>query len=306
MKKNKLIKKIILARQLYFMLLIPLLYLLVFAYMPMGGIQVAFKDFSYKLGIWGSKWIGLEHFENFLSNRKFGTYLNNTLRISIYSMLASNLVPLALALCLNVIKPGIFRKTVQLVSYLPHFISVVVLCGIVIQMLNPIVGIYGSIGMFLTGARPKDILSIPSAFTHVYVWSGVWQNAGWSSIIYTAALANSDQQLHEAAQIDGASRLQRVWHIDIPTIIPTFVILMIMNAGKIMNVGFEKVFLLQNSLNLSYSETISTYVYKQAFQTARADFGYSTAIGLFNSVINIILLVIVNRVSKKVSETSLW
>ena len=299
-------KKIKTARQLYLMLFLPLIYLLIFCYAPMFGIQIAFKDFSYKKGIWGSEWIGLEHFIDFLGDRKFYQYLINTLRISVYAMVAGNIVPLFLALCLNIIKPGIFKRSVQMISYLPHFISVVVMCGILIQMLNPIVGLYGSLAQLLTGERPPDVLSIPSAYPHLHVWSGVWQNAGWNSIIYTAALANSDQQLHEAAQIDGASRLQRIWHIDIPTILPTFVILVIMNAGRLMSVGYEKVLLLQNSLNLSYSETISTYVYKQAFASSRADFGYSTAVGLFDSAINIILLVLVNLLSKKVTETSLW
>ena len=174
------------------------------------------------------------------------------------------------------------------------------------QLINPIIGLYGTIAQALTGSRPADILSIPSAFPHIYIWSGIWQNAGWSSIIYVAALANSDQELHEAAQIDGATRLQRVWHIDIPTILPTFIILMIMDVGSIMDVGFEKVFLLQNSANLSYSQVLSTYVYEKSFGSGLPDFSFSTAAGLFNSVINVILITIVNKISKKVSDTSLW
>jgi len=210
------------------------------------------------------------------------------------------------ALSLNIMKNGIFKKTVQTLTYIPHFISVVVLVGMLLQLINPVVGIYGTIAKALTGQRPPDILANPAAFPHLYVWSGIWQNAGWGSIIYVAALANSDQQLHEAAQLDGASRLQRVWYIDIPTILPTAVILLIMDAGKIMNVGFEKVFLLQNSLNLSYSEVLSTYVYTKSFGSSIPDFSFSTAAGMFNSVINLLLIVIVNKVAKKLSDTSLW
>ena len=173
------------------------------------------------------------------------------------------------------------------------------------QMFNPIVGVYGTIVQAITGQRAVDIMGIPEAFPHLYVWSGVWQNAGFNSIIYIAALAGSDQDLHEAAQIDGATRLQRVRYIDIPTIIPTAVILLILNAGKVMTVGFEKVFLLQNSLNSAYSEVISTYVYKQAFGSG-SNFSYSTAIGMFNSVINLLMILMVNKISKKVSDNSLW
>ena len=178
--------------------------------------------------------------------------------------------------------------------------------GMLMQILNPIVGLYGTIGQAITGERPVDILSIPSAFPHLYVWSGIWQNAGWSSILYAAALANADQQLHEAAQIDGASRLQRVWHVDIPTILPTATIVLIMKAGDVMSVGFEKVFLLQNDLNKDYSEVLSTYVYQKSFGASIPDFSFSTAAGMFNSIINLILVVIVNRFARQVSETSLW
>lgn len=306
MMNHKTWKKVIVSRQLYLMLLVPLIYILVFCYYPMAGAQIAFKDFSYRKGIWGSEWVGLKHFVDFLSNRNFHQYLLNTLRISVYAMIAANIFPVLLALCLNIIKPGKFKKSVEMVTYFPHFISTVVICGLLIQMLNPVVGLYGIIGKALTGQRPEALLGIASAFPHIYIWSVIWQNAGWNSIIYTAALANSDQQLHEAAQIDGASRLKRIWYIDIPTIIPTFTILVIMNAGRLMSVGYEKTLLLQNSMNLSYSEIISTYVYKVAFAVANADFGYSTAVNLFNSVINICLLILVNAFSKKVSETSLW
>ena len=305
-KKKSLGKRMWRARQLYLLLFLPLVWLIVFKYVPMAGLQIAFRDFSNRAGMWGSPWVGWENFEKFFSDRQFTRLLVNTLRISIYQLSVGFFVPIIMALALNVMKNGIFKKTVQTLTYIPHFISVVVLIGMLLQLVNPIVGLYGTISQALTGTRPVDILSNPASFSHLYVWSGIWQNAGWGSIIYVAALANSDQQLHEAAQIDGATRLQRVWHIDIPTILPTATILLIMDAGKVMNVGFEKVFLLQNSLNLSYSEVLSTYTYKKSFGASIPDFSFSTAAGMFNSVINLVLITIVNKVSKRLSETSLW
>lgn len=304
--KGNLKKRIWRARELYLLLLLPLIWLFIFKYVPMAGLQIAFRDYSNRGGMWGSEWVGFENFRNFFSDRQFGRLLINTLRISLYSTTIGSLVPVLLALTINVMKPGWFKKAVQTITYIPHFISVVVLVGMLVQLVNPIVGLYGTISQALTGQRPVDILSIPSAFPHLYIWSGIWQNAGWSSIIYVAALANSDQQLHEAAQIDGATRLQRVWHIDVPTILPTFIILMIMDVGHIMSVGFEKVFLLQNPTNLSYSQVLSTYVYAKSFGSGVPDFSFSTAAGMFNSVINLILIFAVNKFSKKVSDTSLW
>jgi len=306
MAKRTLRSRIWRARQLYVMILLPLIWLVIFKYVPMAGLQIAFRDFSSRKGIWGSEWVGLENFQKFFADRQFSRLIVNTLRISVYQLVVGFFVPIIVALSLNIMKNGIFKKTVQTLTYIPHFISVVVLVGMLLQLINPVVGIYGTIAKALTGQRPPDILANPAAFPHLYVWSGIWQNAGWGSIIYVAALANSDQQLHEAAQLDGASRLQRVWYIDIPTILPTAVILLIMDAGKIMNVGFEKVFLLQNSLNLSYSEVLSTYVYTKSFGSSIPDFSFSTAAGMFNSVINLLLIVIVNKVAKKLSDTSLW
>lgn len=306
MTKRKELTRIWRARQLYLLIALPLIWLIIFEYVPMAGLQIAFRDFSSRKGIWGSEWVGWENFQNFFSDRKFSQLIVNTLRISIYQMVVGFFVPIIVALSLNIMKNGIFKKTVQTITYIPHFISVVVLVGMLLQVINPVVGIYGTVAKALTGQRPPDILANPASFPHLYVWSGVWQNAGWSSIIYVAALANSDQQLHEAAQLDGASRLQRVWHIDIPTILPTAVILLIMDAGKVMSVGFQKVFLLQNSLNLSYSEVLSTYVYNKSFGASLPDFSFSTAAGMFNSVINLVLIVIVNKIAKKLGDTSLW
>lgn len=306
MTSTKLLKKIWKARWLYLLLFLPVVWMFIFKYYPMAGLQIAFKDFSNRLGIWGSPWVGFENFKNFFNDRQFDRLIINTLRISIYSMVVGAVLPVILALALNILRNGMFKKTVQTLTYIPHFISVVVMVGMVMTLLNPIVGLYGSISQALTGERPTDILSIPSAFPHVYVWSGIWQHVGWNSIIYVAALSNSDQQLHEAAQIDGASRLQRVWHVDVPTILPTFIIMLILDVGNLMSVGFEKVLLLQNSLNLRYSEILSTYVYKKSFAVGMPDFGFSTAAGLFNSIINLILILTVNHISKKVSDTSLW
>jgi len=307
MQRKKLLRKRIWqARQLYLLLLIPLVWLIIFKYFPMAGLQIAFRKYSSKGGIFNSPWVGFVNFEKFFSDRKFFTLIINTLRVSIYQLAVGFFIPIILALSLNIRKNGFFKKTVQTVTYIPFFISVVVVVGMLFQVFNPIVGLYGTLSQLFTGTRPNDFLSVPSAFPHLYVWSGIWQTAGWSSIIYIAALSNSDQQLHEAAQIDGASRLQRVWHIDIPTILPTVIILLILDTGKIMNVGFEKVFLLQNNLNLAYSEVISTFVYKKAFGSSIPDFSYSTAAGMFNSVINLILITVVNRISKRLTDSSLW
>ncbi len=306
MKNRNLLRRMRRAWQLYLLILLPMVYLIVFKYVPMAGLQIAFKDFSNKLGIWGSPWIGFENFQRFFADRKFFSLLTNTLSISVYSLAINFFAPIILALALNAMMNKRLKKIVQTLTYIPHFISMVVLVGMLLQLINPISGLYGTICQLLTDSRPADIFSNPSAFAHLYVWSGVWQNTGWNSIIYVAALANGDQQLHEAAQIDGASRLQRIFFIDIPTILPTATILLIMDAGKVMNVGFEKVFLLQNSLNLSASEVLSTYVYKKSFGTSLPDYDFSTAAGMFNSVINLLLIFVVNKIAKRVGETSLW
>ncbi|MBR4061034.1 MAG: sugar ABC transporter permease [Lachnospiraceae bacterium] len=300
-----LAKRIYRARQLYLILALPLIYLLVFKYYPMLGLQIAFKDYSITGGIWGSEWAGFKYFEKLFKDYNFKKIMINTLRLSLYSLGITTIMPVILALAINCVNNTKIKKAVQTITYLPHFVSLVVMVGIMNQLFNPIVGLYGNVMQQLTGERPVDIFGIPQAFLHMYVWSGVWQHAGYNAVIYIAALAGSDQELHEAAQIDGASRLQRVFYIDIPTILPTVIIMLILNVGRVMGIGFEKAFLMQNALNQSYSEIISTYVYKKAFGAA-GNFSYSTAIGLFNSVINFILIIAVNKISKKVSETSLW
>lgn len=290
--------------QLYAILAIPLLWLIVFKYIPMLGLQIAWKDYSARRGIWGSKWVGFEHFIRFFKSPNFASILWNTLSISAYQLLASFPIPIVLALALNSCRKKRFAKVVQTITYLPHFISTVVLVGMMMQFLNPITGIYAQLGQ-LFGFEVTDLLAKPEYFKSLYVWSGIWQNAGWGTIIYLANLASVDPSLHEAAQMDGASRFQRVLHVDLPAIMPTAIIMLIMDAGKVMNIGFEKAFLMQNPLNSSTSEIVSTYVYKVGL-TAGGDYSYSTAIGLFNSVINLILIVVVNRIAKKASDTSLW
>ena len=292
---------------LYVLLLPTLLYAAIFLYWPMYGILIAFKDYKAPLGILGSPWTdqhGLKYFLQFFSSYSFEEIVGNTLRISVYYLLVSTPIPIAFALLLNYIERPGFKKVVQTVTYAPHFISTVVMCGMLFLLLAPTSGITNKM-LIALGGRSVFSLHSPEWFPHVYVWSGIWQNVGWNTIIYTAALSGVDPELHEAAQIDGASRFRRVLYIDLPTIMATVTIMLILNAGNIMSIGFEKVYLMQTDLNLAASEIISTYVYKVSFVQG-SDFSYASAIGLFNSVINMALLVTVNAVSRKVSESSLW
>lgn len=289
--------------ELYLLVLPPVLYLLIFKYIPMVGVQIAFKDFSVVKGIWGSPWVGLKHFEAFFESPNFWLLIKNTIGISFYSLLAGFPIPILLALALNEIRTGFFKKSVQMVTYAPHFISTVVMVSIIILMLSPHVGVVDRLFSFL-GFPMTNFMGIPEYFKSIYVWSGVWQGMGYSSIIYIAALASVDPSLYEAARMDGASRLRKIWHIDIPALVPVTVIMLILSLGSIMGVGFEKIFLMQNPLNTSASEVISTYVYKVGL--IGANFSFSSAVGLFNSIINLILLVVVNAISRKVSQNSLW
>ena len=293
--------------QLYLFLLIPVVYIIIFAYVPMGGLQIAFKDFAARKGIFGSPWVGLKHFKKFFSSVYFGRTVGNTLALSAYSLACGWPLPIIVALMLNCYRSQKFKSITQTIMTLPHFISVVVLVGMMFQMFSARNGIYGAVIFRLTGTRPPDPFATPSNFRHFYLWSGVWQDFGWGSIIYLAALAGVDPSLHEAATVDGASRFKRVLHVDLPTILPTIVIMLILRFGNIMSIGFEKVFLLQNDLNLSYSEVISTYVYKVGLSGGgKTDFSYATAIGFFNSVVNLVLIVVVNFIAGKVGDTSLW
>ncbi|MFV0503829.1 MAG: ABC transporter permease [Lachnospirales bacterium] len=291
---------------MYVFLLIPIIYTLVFCYYPMLGAQIAFKQFNPVDGIWGSPWVGLDQFRKFMSTPNFLNILKNTFVLASYTLIAGFPLPIILALIINSFPKKRFSKTVQTITYIPYFISTVVIVGMIIQLFNPRMGAFGILyGMFFNSRMP-DILSKAPAFPHLYVWSGIWRSLGYSSIIYIAALSSVDEEMHEAAQIDGASRFQRVRHIDFPSILPTAIIMLILSSGSIMNVGFEKVYLMQNNLNLSQSEVISTYVYKIGLTQGTGDFSFAAAIGLFNSIINFGMLVFVNTVSKKVSKSSLW
>ena len=289
--------------ELYLFLLPTFLYFLVFHYGPMYGVQIAFKNFTASRGIWGSPWVGFAHFQRFFSSYQFWSLLRNTLGISLYSLIAGFPVPIILALLLNQIPGKRFRRTVQTITYAPNFISVVVIVGMLLVFLSPRGGLINAI-IELFGGTSIYFMARPEWFQTIYVLSGIWQGAGFGSIIYLAALSSIDPQLHEAAIVDGATKLQRIRHIDIPGIVPTAVILLILNTGTIMNVGFEKAFLMQTPLNLETSEIISTYVYKVGL--VNAQFSFSSAVGLFRAAINLTLIVAVNRFARTVGETALW
>ena len=269
--------------------------------MPIYGVQIAFRDFRGSRGIWGSQWVGLKHFIRFINYPNFWPILRNTLVISLYS-LATFPCSVILALLFNEIDNRFFKRTVQMVAYAPHFISTVVVCSMLTLFLNR----NGLINNLLAavGVPRTDYLTYPEYFASIYVWSGVWQSVGFGTVIYMSALSSVPGELIEAARIDGATRMRIVWHINIPTILPTIVTMLILRCGSILGVGFEKVFLLQNSLNLDASQVISTYVYDLGIQ--RAQYSYSSAIGLLNTVVNVILLMIVNKISRKVTQVGLW
>lgn len=288
---------------LYVMMIPVLIYFVVYEYGPMYGIVLAFKDYNVKKGILGSPWVGFENFSRLFRSYNFGMMLKNTLGISIYSLLVGFPLPIVFALMLHYLKFKKLKKVVQMVSYAPHFISTVVLCSMLILFSDKNSGIFNIIGNFF-GMEPVNWLSKPEWFKSIYVWSGVWQGLGWSAIIYLSSLSGVDYEMHEAAIVDGASIIQRMIHIDIPSIIPTIIMLLIMRIGSIMGVGFEKVYLLQNDLNYRSSLIISTYVYEIGL--LGGDYSFSTAVGLFNTVVNVILIVSANTFSKKVLKESLW
>ncbi|WP_010277968.1 ABC transporter permease [Paenibacillus senegalensis] len=299
-RKLKL-KKMLKYWQLYVLLAPALIYFLVFKYYPMYGVQIAFKNFMATKGIWGSDWVGFDHFIRFFNSHFFWDLLWNTLAINLYQ-LALFPISIIVALSLNELKNGSFKKIAQTITYAPHFISVVVFVGMIIAFLDPMTGIVNHFIQFL-GFEPINFMTDPAWFKTIYVFSGEWQNLGWGAIIYLAALAGIDPQLHEAAKVDGASRWQRIWKINIPYLMPTIIILLILNMGNFMSVGFEKILLMQNPLNLEASQVIQTYVYDIGILTGQ--FSYSTAVGLFNSVVNLAILVFFNRLARR-TGTSLW
>ncbi|MFV0503933.1 MAG: ABC transporter permease [Lachnospirales bacterium] len=300
-KKNKSLKSQ--NWQFWVIISIPLLYAIVFAYIPMGGILMAFKDYSIKKGILGSPWVGLKYFKQFLFSTSSAKVIRNTLILGLYYLAVNFPFPIILAVMFNEIRAAKFKKTVQMVTYAPYFISVVVMVGMMMQMMDLRTGIF-NIFLQKLGFEPVNFFGDPSFFRHLYVWSGLWQTIGYSAIIYIAALAGVSPELKEASRVDGATRLQRICHVDLPSIMPTIIIMLIFSCGNIVNIGFDKVYLMQNSLNAEVSEVISTFVYKVG--VVNADFGFSTAAGLFQSVISFTLLITVNQICKKTTDTSLW
>lgn len=281
--------------QLYIFFLMPALLLtVIFKYLPMGGVLIAFEDYNVIDGIFGSEWVGLEYFRRFLSSPDFMNYLMNTLKLSMFGLLWGFPVPIILALLLNRIRLTGIRKKIQLLIYAPNFISVIVLCGMVRMFLSPVGPINQALGI------DTNWMTMPEAFRSIYIASGIWQTAGWASIMYTAALSNASKDLEEAAIVDGANIFQQIRYVELPAIKNIVVIQFILQAGNIMSIGFEKAYALQTDMNIPASEILSTYVYKIGL--LNGDYGYSTAVGLFNSVINVILLIAVNWVVKKLNE----
>lgn len=288
----------------YYLLLLPaVVWYAIFAYGPLYGIQIAFKKFSGVKGILGSPWVGLRHFRSFFGSYFFGVLLQNTLSLSLYSLIVGAPIPILIALMLNEIRNQKYKKTLQTIIYAPHFISMVVLVGMVYIIFSPSSGVFNTFRKAL-GMEAYYYMIDPKAFRHIYVWTGIWQNVGWNSIIYLAALSGVSIELHEAAMIDGASRVQRVWYLNLPTLMPTFTILLILSVGSIMSVGHEKVLLMQNSLNKTTANVISTYVYERGL--IKAEYDFATAVGLFNNVVNFALLLLVNGVARKLGDTSLF
>ena len=293
-------------RALYAMLAAPVLYFLIFHYQPMYGVLIAFKDFTFRKGILGSPWTddyGFYHFIRFFSSNASLRIINNTFQISFWSLVWGFPAPIILALLLHECRLPRFKKTVQTVTYLPHFVSIVAIIGIVTLLLSPRDGSVNHI-LALLGLEKIYFMGDSSWFRPIYVISGIWQNVGFGAIIYLAALSRANPELYEAATVDGAGRLRRIWHVSIPSLASVAIILLILSTGSILSVGFEKVFLMQNDLNMRVSEVIQTYVYRVGLRGREWSFG--AAVGLFQSVVGLILLVIVNKVSSKVSETSLW
>lgn len=308
MRKNKVqhkqsfIQGLKSSRALYLLLLPSFIIFLLFTYYPMYGVIIAFKDFSPAQGILGSPWVGFKNFIQYFNSYQFWPTIRNTIVISLYTIVVTFPLPVFLALMCNQIRARRFKKFFQVSTYLPHFISTVVMCGMIILFLSPSTGIIAKLaGIF--GFTLPNLMGSASAFPSIYVWTEAWQHVGWDSILYIATLSAIDPTLYEAATMDGASKWKRMIHIDVPALLPTATIMFILRMGSVMSVGFEKIYLLQNTLNSSTSEIISTYVYKMGLVSNQ--YSLSSAIGLFNNVINLVLLLLVNYTSKKLSDTSL-
>ena len=300
---SKLLKRILRHWQLYLLILLPVVYVVMFRYVPIFGSQIAFREYKLNMGISGSKWVGLKHFVEFLTGNQFGVLMKNTLALSFYNIGASFLPPIILALALNYAFNRHFGKTVQMVTYMPYFISTVLVVSIIMRLLS----LTGPVNNLISKMGGEKILFIgkPEYFRTIYVFSGIWQSTGYNAVVYLAALAAVSPELHEAAVVDGANMWQRVYHVDVPGILPTAIILLIMACGKVLTIGYEKVLLLQNLENMSTSDIISTYVYRIGLSEGM-QYSFSTAVGLFQSVVSLLLLTVVNWISRRVSETSLW
>jgi putative aldouronate transport system permease protein len=301
--RSNLSKRILSSWQLYVFLVPAVLFIAIFRYGPMYGLQLAFKSFNIRLGIMNSPWIGFAHFARLFSYYRFGEVFLNTVILALYKLAATFPLPIILAIALNEVARVRLRRTLQVVTYAPYFISTVIVVGMMMQIFSPHYGIYTLIRGLL-GMEPIDIMSNPVNFRHLFVWTDVWQTTGYSAILYIAALSSVPPELYEAAQIDGASKFQRIRSIDIPSLLPTATIILILEAGRMMDISFEKVILLQSPINLRTSEVLTTYVYKVGLLDGYFDF--ATAGGLVNSLVNFLLLVTVNAIARRLGETSLW
>ncbi len=301
--RRKLGPRILRSWQLYVLLIPAFLFIVLFRYGPMYGLQLAFKSYNIRLGILRSPWIGFTHFIRLFSYYRIGEIFLNTLILAVYKLAACFPLPIILAISLNEVRRVRLSRTIQLISCAPYFISVVIVVGMMMQIFSPHYGIY-SILCRLLGTEAVDVMSNPANFRHIFVWSDVWQFTGYSAILYIAALAGVSPELYEAAEMDGASKLQKIANIDIPSLMPTATILLILEAGRMMDISFEKVILLQSPINLRTSEVLSTYIYKVGLLDGNFDF--ATAGGLLNSLINLVLLISVNAIVRRMGETSLW
>lgn len=302
-QKSGFLKRFHETKALYWFLIPSFLFYLIFKYYPIYGSQIAFRDYSPYLGFLKSEWVGMENFQRFFDSPDFWLIIKNTLWINVTNLILGFPFPIILALMINQVSNSKIKKVVQTVTYAPYFISMVVLVGMMYTMFSPYSGIVNVV-IKSFGADPVFFMGNPHLYVPVYVLSGIWQNCGWSAVVYIAALAAVSPELHESATVDGASRLQRIWYIDLPSIMPTVVTMLILTAGQLLTIGFEKSYLMQNSMNLGVSEVISTYTYKRGL--IDGDFSYASAVELFQSAINFVILVVVNKISKKISDTSLW
>ena len=300
---NVVRKELKLRWQLYVMLLLPVTHLIIFAYIPMAGIVIAFNDFSIRAGIWGSEWVGFRHFVTFFNTPDFSRLLENTLILSFYGLFVGFPIPILLALAINELRGRLFKRAVQMITYAPYFISVVVLVGMMMTIFSVRTGFVNNIISFVGGER-IDFMGQVHLFRHMYVWAGVWQAMGFSAVIYIAALSNVDPSLTEAAVSDGAGRIFCILNVDLPAIMPTIIIQLILAMGFIMSIGFDRAYLMQNPINLQVSEIIPTFVYKRGLLNFQ--YSYAAAVGLFNSVVNLALLLTANAFARKFNETSLF